>query len=374
MSTALASRFRGNAYFAADVNVSVHGHPIERLSDGTAIVKGVEIFRAGTFRDSMGEQGTWTVAHLSMMVNNFDLLMGAGIFTSVPTRRDHSYTIDKVMGYIKSLSVQGDRLVADIHVTEPDQVEKIARTTYRSVSLEVGMYVTNDETPYWPVVMGVAYVDIPAVEGLHSKNFPVAYFSRTPDTQENKHVSNNNDLGAQRPTFRIKGVETNDHAAIQAHIADLETRPVAPTSFRVNGADVTDFAAVQAHITTLEGFAAETRDNGRKAFVAGLATGATAKVAATQVETLTELALGMTDDQFSKFKASYELAPALSITANHGTGANKEGSDPAGGANTTETEKQILKEQIQMHRNAGMSEDEITKTKAHKRLTAISQG
>jgi hypothetical protein len=371
MSTAVASRFQGIAYFAADAVKTARGHQIDRLEDGTARVRGVEIFKAGTFRDSMGEQNTWTVAHLLMMVNNFNLLKDADIFTDVPVRRDHGYSLANVMGYFESLYVIGDRLLADIHVTEPDQVDKLARTTYRSVSVEVGMYVTNDETPYWPTVMGVAYVDIPAVEGLHSKNIPVAYFSRTDSTQE-KPVTTENDRGAQRPSsFRIKGVETSDHAAVQSHIAELEARP-APAAFRVNGTETMDFTAVQAHITALEGFASETRDNGRKSFVTGLADGKSPKIAATQVETLTELAIGMSDEQFAKFKASYELAPALSLTANHGSDANKGGDAPAGGNGEKASEKLVLQEQLAMHRNAGMSEDEIQNTKAFKRLAQLN--
>lgn len=179
------------------------------------------------------------------------------------------------------------------------------------------------------------------------------------------------DTGAQRPSaFRIKGVETVDYAAVQAHITELEARPVAPQAFRVNGAETMDFAAVQAHITALEGFATETRDGARTAYVKSLV--ADGKIIAPLEAMFAKQAISMDDATFAEFKTGYDAAPKLSITADHGTGANAGGNAPAGAGGEKASEKLILEEQLQMHRNAGMSEDEISKTKAFKRLAQIN--
>jgi hypothetical protein len=360
---------RETAYFGTDISTRTwRGHNIDHQPDGSAIVRGVEVFKSGTFRDSMGEQNTWTDIHLQQIAQNFRLLFDSDIFPDVPVRRDHSFSIDKTMGYYADLRAEGSKLVADLHITDKSQIEKFETGHYRSVSFELGMYVDNDETAYWPVAMGVAYVDIPAVEGLHSKTLPMAYFSRSTNTSKETEMTTDNDRGATR-SFRIKGVDTSDHAAVQAHIEELEKRPERAATFRVNGADAVDAAAVQAHIDTLEGFAKDTLEGSRKAFVAKLASDN--KIAETQVEFLTDLAVDMSDEQFAKFTKGYEGAPVLSVLANHGAGTNQDGTQPAG-QDKSFSEKATLEAQIAMHKNAGLSAEQIQNTKAFKRLAEIN--
>lgn len=372
--TTAAPQLRERALYALDRSeFTAGGHRIERHADGTATVFGVAIFRSGTFRDSMGDQSTWTDMHLEQMAAHFELLRSADIFPDVPVRRDHSWSVDKVMGYIEKMYVEAGVLRVDVKVTEPDQVDKLARGTYRSVSNEVGMYVDNSETPYWPVVMGFAYVDIPAVEGLHAKEpMPMAYFSRTnpnPPAQETPVTTQNDDKGASRPVnFRINNIETNDAAAIQNYINELEKRPTALASFRVAGVETTDVAAVQAHIEALEGFQRETAEGARKNFVAELVRDN--KIVAPMQEAMEKHALALDAAGFEAFKAIYAAAPAAALLANHGAGSNPAGGTPAGGQ--AASEKMILEDQLRMHRDAGMSEDEIKNTKAYKRLADLN--
>jgi hypothetical protein len=371
MSTMTATRPK-SAYFGIDMEgaMTFTGQPLLPQTDGTYRVVGKSIFRAGTFRDSAGEQTTWTIQHLEQMAANFKLLRDKGIFPNVPARKDHSFSIEKVIGYIDEMYVQGDQLLVDFSVASSQDATNLMRGKYRSVSNEVGMYVDNNETPYWPVVMGFAYVDMPAVEGLHSKSeMPVTYFSRNAE-QENKNVTTDNDKGVQRASsFRIKGNDTQDHAAVQAYITELEARP-GPATFRVRGAETTDVAAVQTHIDALEGFAKETKDGGRKAFVSGLAQAG--KIAEPMVESLSALAVSMDDAQFDAFKTSYEAAPAMRLLQEHGQSTNTDGKSPAGGGGDAASEKLILEEQIRMHRDAGMTEDELKNTKAFKRHAQIT--
>lgn len=353
------------AYFGIDQS---DGGRIRRNDDGSMTVLDIPIFRSGEFRDSRGRKMKWTQEHLEQMVSNFRLLRQKRIFPNVPVRADHSFSAEKVMGYFEDVRVDGDLLRADLLVTEPDHGSRIERRTYRSVSLEVGTYTTNDDETYWPTVMGLAYVDIPAVEGLHSKEISVAYFSHH---KENTTVTTNDDRGATKPqTFRINGVETADFAQIQSYITELEKRPAALATFRVNGADVQEPALVQTHIDNLEKFVSDSRDASRKEFVAALAKDN--KITAPQVEHFEKLALEMSDEQFAVFQAGFASAPANSLLGEHGKGQGEGDGAPASGE--APSALTIAKEQVDMFRRQGMSDDEIKNTSAFKRLTELSKG
>lgn len=342
--------------FAADANrpnSTFKGHAIEHRDDGTAVVKDVAIFKAGSFRDSWGDQHTWTAEHLQQMVSNFNLLRDSGVFPDVPVRRDHSFTVDKVMGYFESVRTDGVMLYGDLHITEGDSLDKVARGTFRSRSLEVGMYETNDGASYWPVIFGVAYVDIPAVEGLHSKEIALNYFSyvdpkeNTLSGAANQPTTPPDDRGASRPApvqFRIAGVETSDHAKVQAHIEAIEKRN-----------------------EQLEQFAKDQAEAARKAFVSSLV--ADRKIVAPQEEAMTALVLTMSDEQYDKFKATYAEAPAISLLANHGGSG-----DPDAGRGESEKDEAIAvaRETVEMHRRAGMTEERIKNTTAYKRLIELT--
>ena len=147
---------------------------VDADSGGKTILS-VPVFRAGTFKDSMGDQHTWTIEHLSQMVFNFNMLRERGTLPNVPVRDQHKSFFGSggsVVGFVEGLRVEGQDekgnalLVADLEITEPDAFGKIERGTWRSRSSEIGFYEDNDEAMYWPVFMGLAWVDLPAVEGL----------------------------------------------------------------------------------------------------------------------------------------------------------------------------------------------------------------
>lgn len=125
------------------------------------LLKQVEIFKAGTYR---GKE--YTKADLEKMVRNFNLLKKKKIYPNVPVRVDHGNSAHDVCGYIEKLTVKGKKLIADLDITEENIYQKIKRTTLRSRSVEIGTYDDNKGNSYYPVVYGVAWVDIPQVEGL----------------------------------------------------------------------------------------------------------------------------------------------------------------------------------------------------------------
>jgi len=132
----------------------------EGFSAGKSL-KNVEIFKAGTYRGR-----TYVVNDLKKMVRNFNFLKKNNIFPNVPVRVDHSASAYDVAGYIEAVRVKGDKLLADMAITEEGVYKKIKRTTLRSRSIEIGEYEDNKGNVYSPVIYGVAWVDIPQVEGL----------------------------------------------------------------------------------------------------------------------------------------------------------------------------------------------------------------
>lgn len=344
---------------------AVGDHTIEKNADGTGFVRRLKIFKAGTFADSMGIRRTWTAEHLAQMVSNFNILRDGGIFPNVPARADHRNTVLSLAGYFASLSSDGVWLYADVEFTEPDMFGRFERGTFRGRSLEVGFYEDNDESLFWPVVMGVAFVDIPAVEGLYGKS----------------HIlirSDKETAQVETTKFRVNGADVTDAAAVQAHISQLEAtvaagKAPAVSTFRVNGAEVTDPTAVQTHITTLETFAAESRDAGRKAFVTGLVTAG--KLAAPQAESITAMVVGtaelpgMSDAQYAAFRASYEGAPVISLFERHGDVTN-----PGGEVTPAADQLAIDEGVVAQHRRSGASQAVIEASPSYQRLQAAKAG
>lgn len=368
---------------------------------GNTIVEGLKIFKAGSFADSMGFRRTWEKEHLAQMIFHHNLLKENGIFQHVPWREDHSFSMAKVIGYLENPRVEDIFLLGDLRITEEWALAKWESGTYRARSLEVGAYETNDEAFYWPTIMGVAFVDIGAVEGLHSQNKSpkdkaFASFSLTMQDEGETSVSGENkdnqggtppadpNAGGQGggttppadPNAGGNGGGTTPPADPNAGGGAGGTTPPADPNaqhgrqvpgahaFRVNGATTQDYSAVQAHIDTLEGFRKETGEAHRKDFVSSLAS--QNKIMATQVDSLTEVALGLTDEAFAKFKESYGAAPGAPLFSNHG---QQGGGSPT--PNAQDDEREVLEARVKMHRQAGMSQENIEKTESFKKLQAL---
>lgn len=329
------------------------------MSDAASSATGLQIFRAGTFKDSRGVASTWTVAHLNTMAANFKTLKDSGVFPNVPVRVDHSGSANSVVGWLSNVYVQGNFLVGDIEFTEPDAAQKYERGTYKNRSIELGKYETNGDNPktYDPTVMGLAFVDIPAVEGLHGRASDVSVFHLVEDTKVMQ-------------VFKIKGQDVSDAAAVQASIIDLEKQAgAAAFTFKLHGAeDTSDFAKVQAHIVALEAERDSKVVAERQAFVKQLATDG--KIGEAQSEMLTEVAVGMSPDQFEKFSKGYENAPKLTLFEKHGgNGVQSQGgagSDPA--AEAIKTAEATVD---QLRRSGAYSAEALKNTQAFKRLTEL---
>ena len=407
--------------------VVTHQHAtslIEReTSTGTHIIENLRIFKVGTFTDMFGIEATWDDVHLDQMVAHYHILKDGGYFPDVPVKSDHSMSVKDVVGYFEDIYRDKDDpnfLSATVEITDADAWEKWDSRTWRARSIEIGFYQTNDGKTFYPVVVGLAFVDIGAVEGLHSRtrNHNTHNFHLV--VTDNEETSMPPDINTQ-PEEWIKAV--NYAAWVQSaryaqacqdweravnYAVALEREAAAatgagqgqdgtqggqgggqppaitgqqnhsqppvhpPMAFRVNGQPTTDFMTVQAHIDTLEQYRSESITIGRSDYVEQLARDE--RITAAQIESLTAHALSLTDEQFKTFRATYDNAPKMTVFGNHG------GQGPQGGENnqnqnfgsqqTTEDELETAKEIVKRHRLAGMSEDKIEKSASFKRLVA----
>lgn len=327
--------------------------PLEEI-DGKQVVRGLKVFRVGTFKDSRGRQHTYESSDLQAIVRNFELLRNEGFLVDVPVRADHSSSINNVLGYITALRTDGKFLLADIEFTEPDGAAKYSRGTFRSRSLEIGPYETNGDEPevYFPCVLGLAFVDIPAVEGLFGRNRPT----------EDHPVS------TQTATFRIRGVETTNVEQVQAYIDELEkAQAPAPHTFRLPTGEESDYAKVQTFIDDLVKQVDDAKVQARKDFVKKLVEDD--KLAASQLEAMQSFVAGLAPDQYEAWAKAYENAPKLGIFSKNSGSGN--GGDNAGAGDTMKEEIAVLEERIAMHRRAGTPEDVIQKSESYQRLQAL---
>lgn len=172
---------KNKLYFS---NTPITEFSAKDASENDANLRNVEVFRVGEFH---GGAVKFTIKDLREMVANFVYLKKEGILPNVPVRADHPNfmsggSVDKIIGYIKDLHLKGEKMLADVKVTEPDAMEKIKRGTYVNRSAEIGTYIDNSGDQYDPTFFGFAFVDLPAVEGL-SSDF-VMDFSKHFDTDK----------------------------------------------------------------------------------------------------------------------------------------------------------------------------------------------
>lgn len=361
------------------------------MADGRNVLQltDVPVFHSGTFRDSWGDLNTWEGLHISQMVLNFDYLKGNRTFDQVPVRKGHgsflSEPMDGLIGWHSGLRVADLQspsdgltytyLLADYYIFDKDAADNVDAGNWPNRSSEIGTYVNNAQTEYWPCYMGFAYVDIPAVEGLNFSKYQrdagTAKFSILIDNPKEFGVTSpTSPTGA--PELPAPGASTQSASAAPGNSGT----PTQPLQFSVGGRSTTDYAAVQAHIIQLEGrnatleqFASESARTGRLNFVSSLAT--EGKILQSQVGTqeagketgLTAHVLTLDDTQFAAFKNIYASLPVNSLLANHGN-SNGTGSPIVSGGGTADERTQrigVLTEIVSRHRMTGAKEEDIAK-------------
>jgi len=362
--------------FAHDLKPNIQKFQKEDGTKGFNVL-GVPVFRSGTFRNSMGEQATWEGIHIDQMVSHFDMLRKRSILPNVPVRDGHpgflnagsSLESGKVVGFHSALRSEEHAslhdgkeytfLVADFEILDLAAQDSIERGLWRNRSAEVGFWVTNDEAEFWPVYRGMAYVDLPAVEGLNSFSSPHSYlFEKEPQVAD-----------PVAPPTPTPPPPPGQPVAPVAVAPALPAPPQAPQSFKVGGVDTIDFGAVQKHIDTLEGFQKDTTEQRRKDFVLALSDPGK-KILATQVDSLTEFALGLSPEQYEQWSKTWESSPTNPLLAQHGS--QGDGAPPDAGGTDAKTDRiSILKGNVQQHQRAGMKAEAIEKTGSFKELVKL---
>jgi hypothetical protein len=429
MNTALDRmvRFDHRAPTGVAVGVPMHEPVLHSLPNGNQLLKGLRIFRTGSFKDSRGTRRTWTEDHLDMMVANYYHLASTGIFRDVPTRADHSCSIASVVGYFRDMYRDPEApnfLCADIEFTEADAADKWKRRTFRSRSAEIGQYEDNDGNTFFPTVMGLAFVDIGAVEGLHgtSRDPATTIFHSIVDkeipmnleewlaagrSEEDwikavnyaawvqaaeyaqaleDHFANAQQLGidSTRPEPAVHSGPNTPNSpppapspgptpppALPSALTQQHQRPLA--EFRVNGQMVSDYAAVQAHVDLLEAFREDTISGVRSEYVSGLVD--KNKMPKTRLATELKLVEDMTEAQFALYKQSWDESPEHPQFAQYGSsqeaGTGAPGSGPA--AKPEMDELETAKSIVAQHQRTGRDAEFIKRTKSYKKLEAADQ-
>lgn len=146
------------------------------------------------------------------------------------------------------------------------------------------------------------------------------------------------------------------------------TEPTNKVSFSVliNGVATSNVQTIQNHIRSLETFRSETIDQSRRNFVTGLSD--SNKIASTQVDSLIEVALEMSDTQYEKWKASYDAAPALGLFGNHGVTPGDESRPGTGSVSDVANEIATLEAIVLSHKQSGMPQAQIESKDSWKRL------
>lgn len=381
-------------------------------SDGKTVLNlaDVPVFRSGTFRDSWGEQHNWEALHIEQMVAHFNLLRERQILPHVPLRKGHisflGQPMDTLIGYHTGLRTAEfvnpadgqpyTYLLADFEVLDPDAQQKIDSGLWRNFSSEVGTYVTNNETEFWPVYVGGAYVDIPAVEGLqikaHTKELGQRFSLMSESEKESPVTETPTDPAAEeetpeQPTTEEPAEDGGEEGSEtpETPVADAPPTPAASPveaqethsasgntfTFRVNGQPELDFSRVQSHITALEGAFAETRDANRKSFVSALVSDG--KVTAPQQADLEAFALGLGQEQYDSWVKTWGRATKLPLLEEHGS--TKEHSSQSGGPSKDAAADalQDARDIVARHRLANMRQEQLEETSSYKLLVAAGE-
>lgn len=369
------------SYFFAQPDELAQKPTFEKVDDnGKKVLRvlNIPIFRSGQFKDSMGDLFSFDKFGIDSFMRNFGHLKDTGIFTMPPVRAGHPHPfnngrMESVIGYITDIRVETrtaphdnqeyDYLLADLDILRSDAQENIESGLWFNRSIEIGPYEDNSGQEYAPVVLGVAYVDIPAVEGLNfNKN-------QEGNTMGGVIMPNVNGGKAADFTFKIGGNDTNDFSRVQGYITETETK-LADITGKFQASE-TKIANLTAENTSLKEFQSTVKADIRKDFVNSLATDN--KILESAKESTAAFAADLTDAQFDAWKKTWDNAPKAAPlgTFGHQNAEGKDGHDNGADANDSKSvalaaDKGVLND----FKMLGKSEEVIKKTPAYQRVIA----
>lgn len=129
----------------------------------------IEIFRTGTHTDMNGKQITVTRDDLVGMVGAYD-----PSFHEAPIVMGHPKHNDPAMGWVKSLTVSGDLLMAGLHQVNGDFSEAVDKGAFKKISASIylpGAAGNPAGDKYGLRHVGFLGAQVPAIKGLSSVSF-----------------------------------------------------------------------------------------------------------------------------------------------------------------------------------------------------------
>lgn len=406
------------AIMLSPIETADHGLPTLSAAGATRI----KVFRTGAVKDSKGRAREWTRSDLDKMVTNFIDLRDSGILPNVPVRENHSRDVRQIGGYITGLHVASEPaadgrfyLEADLDLTEPEVRNRYNRGTYRNRSIEIGAYETNTGEIYFPVVLGLAFCDIPAVEGLYEAALSAYESNEQPeimvyapdngadasgsntsvpqtDATFDKIVADLNTVmsGLENPDAQnavqkvIQAVEALKGAAAQPAAQPVPTNAQGaemPETFKfaldgteheIAGDDATKslFTTLLTQRDSLATENAEFRKNAAEAAEAARESAVDAwlhgkKIVPAQVDGMKAYVKTLTDEQFAAHKALVEGTPDLAFAAEIGAGSGNSGDD------TRDAQIKEHSQILDMLRFTGQAPEKLRESKPFKALVAL---
>jgi len=331
----------------------------ERNDDGTAVLTRLPVFKTGEFTSNNGKRKKYTSGDLQAIASNFKTLK-EGVLPNVPVRANHGQSVNEIVGYHDRLYVEGDVLYADITFTEPEAAGKWDRGTYRNRSSEIGAYTTNEGEEFDLAFVGMAFVDLPAVEGLDN------HYSLARDTGDT--VFTQEDLDAARKEGVDEGYKSGHTAGLAEGAATAASAFSAPqgavTKFSLNGSETDNAEEIQAHIAGLEETVAKFSQDERRRYVEGLAEDN--KILASKVDETVELVSKFDAAGFENFKAIYSNSVELPQFQSGDTG-----NEGGGSTETKLTEMDRHLAVVDNFRKAGLTEAQIEQSSAYQKIQRL---
>lgn len=200
---------------------------------------------------------------------------------------------------------------------------------------------------------------------VESDNPPTAPVTEPSGAGETGDTSGDTDAEDSGPSV-AEQTEDNPPADQPDEITERQNRA---GRVLVNGVPTTDMRAIQAHISSLETFRDEAVESSRRTFVQQLAEDR--KIAATQIDALTSLALTLDDGQYAAWSEAYNLTQSAPLFGEFGVTPTDSSSPQSQDTAGVQDRIEVLEGVIAQHRRTGMSEDAIKTTKSSKELDQL---
>lgn len=117
----------------------------------------IEVFRSGTHTDNKGNQNTYDIDSIARIAENYNEKIKNSPNLKLPLLKGHNQDSEK-LGLINQLTLNNDRLLADIDISDQETIAKIKESTIQNVSLALnGLDISH---------IGLLENELPAIEDL----------------------------------------------------------------------------------------------------------------------------------------------------------------------------------------------------------------